>query len=371
MKRVPAAWRMTWKDKARMMITVGGVGFTVMLMLFLLGVYGGVKAGSTNYVLRSPARIWICEKNSTNLLRSSSFLQASFGEEIHKVRGVAEVTGILRVLASTQVRGKPVTLFVFGFDPDSRLSVPSVLSGGTSRIASRGIIIDKAFAAKRGLTLGDSLQVKDKEFRVSGICEGTNAIVAQFVFTRLEDAQSLLGFPGVVSFFLVSLEKGQKDADVIGDLRRRFPSLSVFTKEEFVENNLEEMKTGVLPVIWTIAFFGVLIGVTVITLMLFGGVLEKREDFALLKALGAGGRYLVSLVVKQALLYVLFGYLFGVALYFLITPALLRLVPEITLGLGPGSAVLVLVVSLTMGILGSWTPVRKLSRIFPMEVFRP
>ena len=362
---------MIWKDKARMMITVGGVGFTVMLMLFLLGVYGGVKAGSTNYVLRSPAQIWICEKNSTNLLRSSSFLRASLGEEIQKIRGVDKVTGILRVLATTQVRGKPATLFVFGFDPDSRLSAPSVLAGGTSRIVPHGIIIDKAFAAKHGLTLGSSLQVKEKEFHVSGICEGTNAIVAQFVFMRLEDAQALLGFPGVVSFYLVTLDDGLKDADFIGLIKQRFPALSVFTKEEFVENNLEEMKTGVLPVIWTIAFFGVLIGVTVITLMLFGGVLEKREDFALLKAVGAGERYLASLVVKQALLYVLIGYLFGVILYLLITPGLLKLVPEITLDLGPGSAALVLCVSLSMGVLGSWTPVRKLSRIFPTEVFRP
>jgi len=170
---------------------------------------------------------------------------------------------------------------------------------------------------------------------------------------------------------LVTLDDGLKDADFIGLIRQRFPALSVFTKEEFVENNLEEMKTGVLPVIWTIAFFGVLIGVTVITLMLFGGVLEKREDFALLKAVGAGERYLASLVVKQALLYVLIGYLFGAVLYFLITPGLLRLVPEITLDLGPGSAGLVFGICLIMGVLGSWTPVRKLSRIFPTEVFRP
>lgn len=60
---VPVVWRMIWKEKARFLITVVGIGFTLLLILFLLGIHEGAKNGATAYILNSPADIWICQNN--------------------------------------------------------------------------------------------------------------------------------------------------------------------------------------------------------------------------------------------------------------------------------------------------------------------
>jgi putative ABC transport system permease protein len=339
-------------------------------MLFLFGIYEGVKQGVTSYVRNSPADIWVCQKNSTNLLRSSSFIPSAFEFELSAVKGVDGSTGILRVLATANISGKSVTLFVFGFDPMSRLGAPSLLLKGNSSIGPGGIILDRAFAAKHHLTTGDSLQIQDLTFRVSGISEGSNAIVAQFAFTTLKDAQRLLGFPDIVSFFLLKAGEQQNVLTLVVSLRERFNLLSFFSKEEFIKNNLQEMETGVLPVLWTIALFGAMVGVSIITLLLYGSVLERREDYALLKAVGAGQRYLVVLVLQQSLLGTLAAFVFGLLMNIVCAPLLIKVIPEIFLHFTARATVAVFAASLFIGALGSWGAIHKLARIYPAEVFR-
>ncbi|MGD0338509.1 MAG: FtsX-like permease family protein [Bacteroidota bacterium] len=367
---VRIARRMIRKDKARFIITAAGVSVTVMLVLFLFGMYEGVKVGSTSYVLKTPAEIWICQKNSTNLLRSSSFLSSSLQDHIQSVDGVGEVSGIIRVIATARIHDKAVTLFIFGFDTRSTLGPPPTMIQGTSSIGTGEIILDEAFAMKHHLAPGDNISVQDRYFRVSGISRGTNAIVAQFAFMGLEDAQHLLGFPGIVSFYLLTTNGKKETRVVIDSLKRRFSELAVFEKQEFVQNNLEEMETGILPVLWTIAILGMIVGIAVITLMLYGSVLEKREDYALLKALGANQNFLVSLVLRQALLGAATGFVCGVAGDFILAPFLMKLVPEISLSFTVRAVAVVFASSLFIGAIGSWAPIHKLASVYPAEVFR-
>jgi len=367
---VPVAWRMIWKDKARFFITVSGIGVTVMLMLFLVGTYQGVKRGSTSYIITTPAEIWICQQNSTNLLRSSSFLHSSIENEIQRIQGVGKSAGILRIIATAQIRGRSATLFIFGFDPKSTLGPPSSIIQGTSLIDSGEIILDKAFTAKHNLRLGDFIPIQGHDFRVSGITAGTNALVAQFAFTKLEDAQRLIGLPGIISFCLVKPDTKTNTLLLVESLRKQFPSLSVFTKQEFVKNNLEEMETGVLPVLWTIAFFGALVGTVVITLMLYSSILERKEDYALLKAVGARHTFLTSLVMKQSMFGSLIGFIVGFLLNITCTPLLVQRVPEISIIITWQAVVAIFITTLVVGVIGSLIPLQKLARIYPAEVFR-
>ena len=366
----PLARRMIGKEKARFLMTTGGIAFTVMLMLFLFEVYEGVRKGVANYVIQSPAEIWVCEDNSTNLLRSSSFLPATLGKDIKKIEGLESQTEILRLLTTVKIKGHMVTLLLFGFDPESQLGKPSPIISGTSDIDVGQIIVDKAFASKYRLSLGDAVEIRGNRFQIAGICSGMNAIVTQYVFVHLKEAQRLLGIQGVRSFYLLTLKDNVNLESFIHSLTKAIPGISVFSKAEFIRNNIEEIKTGVLPIFWTVALFGGAVGVAVITLMLYGSILERREDYALLKALGASQKYLLFLIAKQSIFCCSLGFLFGLGLNWAFVPFLLKLVPELSLVLTWSSAGQVFIASLFIGTLGSWAPVRKLARIFPMEVFR-
>jgi putative ABC transport system permease protein len=366
---IPMARRMVARDRVRFSVSVAGAGFTTLLLLFLLGTYEGVQREANGYVSTRPADVWVCQSNSNNLMRSTSLVGAAVGEEIGRLDGVAGITPLLRTIATARIRDRSVTFFILGIDPDSDASAPVIIAG-SGRLQPGEIILDRALAAKHGIRPGDSIQVQDRTFRVAGISSGTNAVLTQFAFATLEDAASLLGLAGVVSFWLVSSGEGESAGALAQTIRDRFPGLNAFTRDEFVRNNLDEMRTGLLPILATLATLGFMTGGAVLTLLLYGGVLERRPDYALLKAIGASHRFLVLVVARQSLLAVMGGLVFGTLAYALAAPLLRRLVPETALAISPTIAATVGLTALLMGLIGSWLAIRKLRWIYPGEVFR-
>lgn len=366
---VPIARRILLKQKSKLIITVSGIGFSIMLMLFITGIHEGVKAGVTGYVANSPAQIWLCQKNSTNLLRSSSFLNESIIGDVKNIDGVKNVDRILRIITTAQIHDKPVTLFLFGFRSESRLGSPKMIEG-SSKIKNGEIILDRSFAFKNRLELGDSIKIQDRDFRVAGFCTETNAIVAQFSFTTLHDAQNLIGFPNIISFVLAEPENNISDLKLMEILKEKFDFLSIYTKKEFIKNNLEEMQTGVLPILWAIGIFAAISGAAVISLMLYGSILEKRDEYALLKAIGTSQSQLLLIVGKQSVFIAIIGYVLGLLLYIIISPVIVKIFPELYVSLTWQAALMVLVASQVIGVLGAIIPINKLYGIYPAEVFR-
>ena len=364
------AWRMLWKEKTRFFITTAGIAFSVLLILFLFGIYDGVKKGATSYVQNNEADIWICQKNSTNLLRSSSFLSAAFNKEIKDIDGVQQVSVILRVLTTAEINGKKVTMFIFGYNPESKLGRPPYLEAGNDDMHSGQIIIDKAFAAKHHFSVGDSLSILERSFQIAAISRETNAVVTQFAFTTLDDAQKLLGFPNVCSFYIVKTDSDKNSQAIIDKLSGYYPNYAIFNRQDFTNNNLTELKSGILPILWTIAILGSFTGIAVITLMLYGSVLEKKEDYALLKAIGSSQGYISSLVLKKSLIGAIFGFTLGVSVNALMIPVISKLVPEISVVLTKTALLAVFIISVFICCCGSLLPIQKLSKIYPGEVFR-
>ena len=356
---VPLARRLLFRNRGGFLVSVAGVAATVSLLLFLFAVHAGVKDGSTRYVRTAGVDVWIAQRGSDNILKSSSFLPASLVARVRQVEGVEAASPLLRIISKAEVRGRlSSTLFLFGFDPETRLGAPQ----GAPPLRPGEIVLDEAFARKYDLHSGDTIAIQRKAFRIVGTSVGTNTLVAQFGFVRFDDGAAILGLADTASFIVVRTRNARK-------LREALPELAVYEQDDFVRHHEEEMENGVLPVFAAAAIFGAAVGGFIVALMLYSSALERRDDYATLKALGAGQRYLLRLVVGQALLVTLAGCIAGALLTAAITPLLLRIVPAITLRYTP---VLLLVVpaALLIGALAATAPLRVLRRIYPGEVFR-
>jgi putative ABC transport system permease protein len=356
---VPLARRLLFRNRGGFLVTTAGVAATVSLLLFLFAVHAGVKDGSTRYVRTAGVGVWIAQKGSDNILKSSSFLPASLAARVRAIDGVQAASPLLRVLTNAEVRGRTTsTLFLFGFDPATRLGAPE----HAPPLAAGEIVLDDAFARKYDLRITDTITIQQRTFRVKGLSHGTNTLVAQFGFVRFEDAAAILGLRDTASFIVVRTRELAKVRDAL-------PDLAVYGNDEFVRHHEEEMENGVLPVFAAAAIFGAAVGGFIVALMLYSSALERRDDYATLKALGAGQRYLLRLVIAQALLVTLAGCAAGALFTAAITPLLLRLVPAITLRYSPMFA-LVVPAALLIGALAAAAPLRVLRRIYPGEVFR-
>lgn len=367
---VPVARRLLFRSRGGLFASVAGVAATVSLLLFLFAVHEGVKDGSTRYVRTAAVDIWIAQKGSDNILKSSSFLPTELAEGVSAIEGVEAASPLLRVISKAEIRGRlSSTLFLFGFDPVTKLGAPTTIVTGSNDLQPDELVLDESFARKYGLRVGDTLRMHQTTFRVKGLSSGTNALVSQFGFVRFDDGQRILGIPGTASFILVRTRARHPRGAVAARLRQAFPELAVYEAADFVRYHEQEMDSGVLPVFAAAAVFGAAVGGFIVALMLYSSALERREDYATLKALGAGHRYLLRLVIAQSLLVTAAGCVVAAAGMVLLTPLLLRLVPALVLRYAPAH-LLVFPAALAIGALAATAPLRVLRRIYPGEVFR-
>lgn len=368
--RVPLARRMLARDRARLALTVAGVAVTVALVLFLLTVYQGAREEANAYVASRPVDVWVSHRSATSLVRSASFLPEDLGRGLETLPGVERATPLLRGLVAATAGGEPVTLFLLGVDPAAPATRPEAAAGRDAPRAGE-LVVDRAFAARYGLGVGDTVRFGDEGFRVAGLSRGTNALVVHVAFATLGDAQRLLGLDGVVSHFLVEADPGIPASVVADTLTRRFEELSSVPADRFVLANLREIEQGILPLLGAVATFGALAGAAFLALLLYGGVAERQVDYAVLKAIGASERQVSALVLRQAGLAVLSGLVAGAFLFLLATPVFHRLVPEITFGLAPWIVATTAGTAVVLGLAAAWLPIRRLRRVWPAEAFRP
>ncbi|MEZ5294037.1 MAG: ABC transporter permease [Vicinamibacterales bacterium] len=366
---VPLGRRMVAHQRARFAITIAGIGVAVVLVLFLIALYEGVRVEANGYVASRPVDAWVAQDSTTNFIKSTSLLPAGEGDLLAEVDGVAEVTPLLRVITTAVANDARFTVILLGIDPRSDAGRPEVVQGSATP-ANGEIVLDLALARQHHVSPGDTIVVQQHPFRVIGLSRGTNSVLTQFAVVTFEDAQLLLGVPDMTSFFLVRGRPGLTPDALVRRLSGQVPRTAVFTEAEFAANNMHELRGGLLPILATVAVLGGIVALAVLTLLLYGAILEQRETYAVLKAIGASSGALGRVVVVQALAAALGGLAFGVVAYAACAPLVERLVPAMALSLPlPAIAWVGLAVSV-MGVAGAVVPLRRVGRIHPAELFR-
>jgi putative ABC transport system permease protein len=361
--------RILRKQPLRLALTVGGIALCLVLMLFLLSVYQGVADGSVEYIRQNKADLWVLQRNATNILRGSSVLFASHGKQIQKVSGVQSVFPVLLLLSAVKKDDKSATVFLTGYDPTSRFGGPPELAEGRLVKDDGEIVLDQAFVKKYHFKVGDSVQIQGDTLRVVGISKRTNAFVTQYAFVTLHCAQSLIGFPGIVTCYLVKVKEGEDKQLVKRQIQEKLSKVEVYDHQEFLQNNIREMQSGFLPFIYTIAAIGVIVLTAVLSLLLSINILERRKDFAVMKTIGSTNLFLSKLIIQQALLISSAGFGVALALFFPLVALIERISPEVS---SQSSLQQILVILLGLGgmsLISSFVSMQRLRKIYTLEVF--
>jgi putative ABC transport system permease protein len=354
----------------RYIITAFGIALCVVLMLFLLGIYNGVASGSVEYIRANDAEIWVLQKHATNILRSTSLLRSGTGSRLEEIDGVEAVSPVAFVMASVKLPSGNKTLYLTGFDPETgRGGPPEIYRGRTIREDDE-IVLDRAFAEKNDIQVGESVIVKRDTLKVVGISRKTNMVVIQYAFVSLTETYRILGFSGIVSCFVVKLKPGQDPEKVSKAIHRILPDVAAYDRNTFLKNNIAEMETGILPLLYMIALIGSVVLTAILSLILSINVLERRKDFAVMKALGAPRAFIPGLVVVQSLVLSFTGVIAGIALFFPLIHILSGIAPEVTVLPASGHVVFVSAGVFAISLISSVFPIQKLRKIYPWEVFR-
>ncbi len=369
-RRVPLAMRTLVRDWLRLVISVGGIGSAILLVLLLDGIRVGTVAKWTTYVDHVGADVFVAREGVTNMALAASVLPDDTVGRVAAVSGVQRAAGILRipVIVSSGDKKRPATLI--GYDRASALGGPWQIKKGRLIQSENETVVDEALARELGLSVGDMLRVSAEDFIVVGFSGQTANIAGKHVFLDQQAMRKLLGIGPIVSFVLVNVESGANPADVVSALNAQVAGVTATPRDELSRNDRSLLSSLFIAPINVMSTIGFLVGLAIIGLTMYTTTAERLRDFGVLKAIGAHNWFLFRTVITQAAILGLAGFAVGLGASMLSGLFIVRLVPDIGVSIRLLSALQTLGAVVAMSFAGALLPLVRIMQVDPLMVFR-
>jgi len=294
----------------RSIISVLAVAIEVMMILSIAGIFMGMLNDTkqrqngigADLMMRPPGTSMMIGMNGAPM-------PIKFAEAVRKLPHVAIVSP---VNAKFVTEGKIEIIFGVDYDTFKALKPFEFIAGGPFT-GPDDVIIDDIFAdSGKGYHVGDTLQVSNHPFRISGIVEhgkGARKMIPLESMDRLTDAE------GKASLFYIKCDSPDNDNLVIQEIHAT-PGLGNYPVET-VDDYLAEMTPDKLPgfniALEVVTFIAVVVGFLAIFQSMYTAVLERTREIGILKSMGASKLTIVDVVLRETAAMALAGVVLGIA----------------------------------------------------------
>jgi putative ABC transport system permease protein len=366
-RAVPVGRRFLFADRRRAALTVLGVASSLLLVLVLEGIFAGAVDRVTYYIRTSPADVFVSQAGVRTMHMSASTLRADTPDRVARISGVAWATPIAFASGSTAgPRGRQLS-YLIGYDTSTGRGGPTELVEGRAPGTGEAVLDEQA-ADQLGIQLGDRFTVMGTQVRAVGFSTGGSSITNTTVFVDLGEFARIHG--ELISYVLAGLDPGA-DADSVGErIRTEVPRVSVQSREQFVDSEarvVTDMSADLLRLMSTI---GLVIALAVIALGLMTATLNRLQDFAVLKALGARTPRLAAAVAMQVLLTVVLASAVATAAALTLAWLLPLAAPAIQISITAAAVAQTTTTALLVGLIAALWPLRRIAALDAATAFR-
>lgn len=358
------------RNPVRLLVSVGGVALALSLTLSLDAIYAGVANQLTTYIDRSGADVWVSQPGVRNLHMVASWLPESVIAEVRAVDGVVEATPILYSTDTIAAGDERAVAYVIGLPADALMGGPWEIVDGSDRVGPGDVIVDRSFARRSGVTVGDRIAVLGGEATIVGLASGTASLMNSVAFVSFDDFRAMRTGAPVVSFVLVRISDGASAETVAAEIERRVSGVTAQSREAFAAGERRLVTDMSAEVISIMNVIGFVVGLAVVALTVYIATLARRREYGVLKALGARSRVLYLIVLAQAVLSVALGFAIGLAFTWLLGVVVARTDLNLELAITATSLVKVGLFAAVIAGLAAILPVRQVAGLDPAIVFR-
>lgn len=374
------AFRMLLQERGRLIITLVGIVFSTVLTLVEVGIYFGMMGNATSVVRHTDADIWVVSQNVPNF----DFSQPFPAYRINRIRAFDEVLWAEKIhvwFAFLKLAdGRREQAEVIGFNPDNGIGGPWEMVSGIPADVKGGhyIIMDEGSQQRLGkLEVGSLWELnlfKEQSFKLVGLSRGALSFTTiPMIFTSYNEIdRSLLGtdFENHTSFIVVKLKDPSKLAEVKRSLSAALPDNDVYTRQEFIDRtvNYWTIQTGMGMAFFLTAILAVLIGGAIVGQTVYAGTIEHLRDYGTLKAMGAQNEDINLVIMTQAAVSAVLGYLLGVAMTFAARGGIES--AGVNMELPPSLLMQAFGVIFATCLAAAYISVRKVKTLDPVMVFR-
>jgi putative ABC transport system permease protein len=369
------AFRNLFHDRIRLVVTLVGILFSIVLVAVQLGLYLGARKMIIGMIEHSHGQLWITAYGAKSFEEGGILLTP---RERHAALATPGVTAVVPLLVTFSEWRKPAggsaTVVVVGADSDDGGLAPWNITEGSveALTAPDAVAVDESYLSDLGISgIGDTAQIERGRVRVRAITEGIRSFtMAPYVFTTLNRARSLVGAPSDnATYFLVQTEPGVDIERLRKDLVARLPGTEVLTKAEFRDRSLGQwlFSTGAGVALIGGAILGLLVGTVIVAQTLYSSTKDHLNEFATLRALGSSAGYIHKVILAQAALSAIIGYVMGM----IIALAIVALSTHTALPIimTPGLAIALFLLTLSMCAISALSAIVKVTKIDPAMVF--
>lgn len=371
----PLARRNLFHDKVRLAVTLTGIVFAVVLIVVELGLFLGFTVTTSGVIDHSGADIWVTAKHTPYIDQALPFNERKY-YQVLATPGVARAEKyIVRWTTWKQPNGHSESVEVIGLDPGAGMGGPwNVVAGSAEQLKQPdGVIVDRIYQTKLGVSgTGDRFEIRDYRAKVVGFTDGLRAFTTSpYVFTSFKNAQDYTQMhEDQVNFVLVKAAPGADLRALKQELGRRLPDNDVYLTGEFsrMTRVYWMFTTGAGVAVLLAAMLGLIVGVVVVAQTIYATTMDHIREYGTLKAMGAGNGYIYRVIMTQAAIAALIGYVIGMGVSYFVVHG----------GSKGGAAILmpwqmvVLMFFITLGmcITAAVVSVNKVVKIDPAMVFK-
>jgi len=370
------AYKLLVNDKGKFAALLVGITFAVFLIVMMTAMFSGILHRSSATVLNIGAKLWVMDP-AVNTPANSIPMPDYVLDVVRSIDGVKYAVPLYSGGALVKLRsGIYQSVTVLGLDDSSLYGRPQLIDGRIEDIYSENafvVVKDAEFPKLGNPRVGTEFEINDHRGVIVGIARVTTSGLfgVPTLYTTYNRAISYIPTTRFTAAFILV---DPKSIEVVSNIKQQVAKLGyiALTKDEFIEktSTFYKYQTGLGTNVLIMTVISFVVGLSISGQTFYTFILENLEKFGALKAIGAKGKELVSMILFQATFTALTGYGLGIGLAsLLITIARLRLpsyAARITYGnLGFAFAMVVIIAGIS-----SYIGVRKVLKIEPFDIFR-
>ena len=341
------ASRNLFHDRVRLIATVVGIVFSIVLVTVQLGVFLSFERMVTTMIDHARADFWIVSAE-TKSFEESSLLT---GRERLQALSVDGVTAAIPVVVGYASWRKPnggasTPVLVVGAPMTSAGLQPwNVVEGNVDDMSTPdGVAIDRSYFEQLGIAqIRGHAEINNQRARVVAVTSGIRSFTTTpHVFASLERARAYLGVPpNRANYFILHIAPNANAAVVRRQLTASLSGSEVLTSEEFRHRTrvFWLFDTGAGAALLGSAVLGIIVGTIIVAQTLYSSTKDHLKEFATLRAIGSSHMYILKVILGQALISAVVGFFIAAAIDLTLVKvtadAALPIVmtPELTVGL--------------------------------------
>lgn len=315
------AWRFIKYDKAKSIGVIVGILISTFLIGQQLGVFfflSGLMGTLANDV---KADIWVVD-SKTDDVNQLGKLDIRNLHSVQSIEGVKEAFPlVISGAACNFENGTSGAITLLGVDEyhmEALIQKDKIIGGKISDLQLDGAISAEYFEKKNlggNIDLRTNLEINGKRAFIVMQTKGFRGFGSSFCITTIERARFYANQPVTsISALLVNVKDPKEIDNVVARINASIFGVRAWTSPNLSSSSVKKIlaSSGIALSTGTLIIFALISGFFIIGLTMYSSALDRLKDYGTLKAIGAGNKYITRLILTQAMLFTIVGFIIGV-----------------------------------------------------------